>query len=215
MKETFIIRTEWFDSIGLISPLEQAEIFRNLFLYHLGEELTFSTLNVKLIFSLILPNLARNITEYDKRRDTSAENGKLGGRPSKGEKKPNKPNSITYKPNETLSVLVTDTVIDTVSVIKEKNIKKEILNFSDLNLQKENISLTKQEHEKLISDYGQKVTSDAIIFLSNYKIEKKYKTQSDNLTIRRWVVEAVSGKKKGLMGGILVSELEKFSQNGG
>lgn len=87
MKETFIIRTEWFDSIGLISPLEQAEIFRNLFLYHLGEELTFSTLNVKLIFSLILPNLARNITEYDKRRDTSAENGKLGGRPSKGEKK--------------------------------------------------------------------------------------------------------------------------------
>jgi hypothetical protein len=31
MKETFIIRTEWYESIGLISVEEQAEIFRNLF----------------------------------------------------------------------------------------------------------------------------------------------------------------------------------------
>jgi hypothetical protein len=223
MKETFIIRTEWYESIGLISVEEQAEIFRNLFLYHLGEELTFSTLNVKMFFSLIIPNLARNISEYDKRRDTSAKNGILGGRPKKENKKPNKPNSITYKPNETLSVIVTDSVsvIDTVldnvidNDLKEKNIKKEFFDFSNLDLKKKNIALTKTEYEKLISDFGETATNDSIIFLSDYKIEKKYKTQSDNLTIRRWVIDAVKKTKKtNSFGGILVSELEKYSQHG-
>jgi hypothetical protein len=51
--------------------------------------------------------------------------------------------------------------------------------------------------------------------LSDYKIEKKYKTQSDNLTIRRWVIDAVKKTKKtNSFGGILVSELEKYSQHG-
>jgi len=83
MKETFIVRTEWFASISKLSEIEQSAILKNLFLYHLGEvdKLEFPTLSVELIWGLLIPNLVRNIDSYDKRRETSSENGKLGGRP--------------------------------------------------------------------------------------------------------------------------------------
>ncbi|MBK8828866.1 MAG: hypothetical protein IPO26_19930 [Saprospiraceae bacterium] len=35
-KETFIIRTEWYEAISELEPSDQATIFRNLFLYHLS-----------------------------------------------------------------------------------------------------------------------------------------------------------------------------------
>jgi hypothetical protein len=56
---------------------------------------------------------------------------------------------------------------------------------------KENIKLTKQEVERLEKDYGKELTQKAIQYLSDYKIEKKYKTADDNLTLRRWVFDAV------------------------
>lgn len=139
MKETFIIRTEWYEAISELSVKDQAIIFNNLFLYHMNlpEKINTHGIAVKLVWKLIEPNLKRNIENYDKRKDTSVENGKKGGRPKKEEneeidklpdennlnnlKKPNekpneneKPNAKTKKPNETLSV--SDTVTDSVSV---------------------------------------------------------------------------------------------------
>lgn len=123
MKETFILRTEWYESIKELSDIEQANILKNLFEYHMGntENITTSTLQVKLIWKLIEPNLKRNITAYDKRSETSALNGALGGRPPKNEK-PNKPNRKPNKPIKSLSVsdIVSDT--DIVSDI-ENDIK--------------------------------------------------------------------------------------------
>lgn len=60
----------------------------------------------------------------------------------------------------------------------------------------ENVLLTSSEYERLCEDYGKELTDKSIIFLSSYKIEKDYKTKSDNLTIRRWVMDAV--KKNGV-----------------
>src|SRR5688500_3176522 len=122
MKETFIIRTEWHKAISELKPTEQAIIFNNLFNYHEGNEnlINLKNLGVNLVWKLIEPNLKRNIDDYDRRRETSKENGRLGGRPLKNKQleeneKPNnlieKPNE-TQKPNETLSVIVTDTVTD-------------------------------------------------------------------------------------------------------
>jgi hypothetical protein len=107
MKETFILRTEWYDAIKELSDIEQAVIFRNLFEYHSGNEVNTSsfTLPVKLVWSLIEPNLKRNIISYDKRSETY---------------------NLTEKPNkpiETLSVSVSvsdsDTVSDTDTVKEE------------------------------------------------------------------------------------------------
>jgi|688.fasta_scaffold159290_1 hypothetical protein len=125
MKETFIIRTEWMDSILELDPLDQAQVFRNLFHFHAGEEnlINLNNLSVKLVWKLIEPNLKRNIVSYDKRSLTSADNGRRGGRPKStfaDNQEDNNLNNLTQKPIETkepiesLSVSVSDS--DSVSV---------------------------------------------------------------------------------------------------
>lgn len=68
---------------------------------------------------------------------------------------------------------------------EEKEIKK---------LYRDNIFLLEKENNSLISDYGDYFTNQCYDLLSSYKIEKGYKTKSDYLTIKRWVVKAVTEK---------------------
>jgi hypothetical protein len=146
MKETFIIRTEWMEAISTL-PLElQGQLLQNLFAYHAGQENLINLKNpmVNLVWLMIKPNLIRNIEEYDRRRETSARNGKMGGRPPKvsnlAEKpknnlinlnKPTALNEETKKPIESLIVLVPDSVSDSVIVSDFKREKKPLLNDSE------------------------------------------------------------------------------------
>jgi len=133
MKETFIIRTEWYEAISELSLSDQGTIFKMLFEYHIDEtKINLNNLNnlsVKLVWKLIEPNLKRNINQYDNRCKTSAQNGKLGGRPPKMEKPKNNLNNL----NKPLSDIVSDTdsvlVSDTVSENDiEKPIKSKVKN---------------------------------------------------------------------------------------
>ncbi len=54
-----------------------------------------------------------------------------------------------------------------------------------------NILLTDTERDKLIEELGQSFFDRLITFYSAWKAEKNPKTKSDNLTIRRWVIDAV------------------------
>ena len=92
-----------------------------------------------------------------------------------------------------------NTVIDGVSApempqskVKESKVKEIKLKFKD------NIFLTENENQKLISEHGKEIVEKAYNFLSSYKIEKSYTTKSDYLTIRRWVLEAVNKPNKTL-----------------
>ncbi len=117
MKETFIVRTEWAAAILELEPADQATIFQNLFHFHSGNEnlINLNNLPVKLIWRLIEPSLIRTVEKYDKRCETSAANGKKGGRPKKEASENlnnlNKPTSEPNekaKPNESLSDSVHD-----------------------------------------------------------------------------------------------------------
>lgn len=71
-----------------------------------------------------------------------------------------------------------------------KNVKKEKKkHYAD------NITLTESEYEKLCAEYGKDLADGSVSHLSSYKIEQGYKTKSDYLTIKRWVIDAI--KKKG------------------
>lgn len=59
-----------------------------------------------------------------------------------------------------------------------------------------NIKLTDKELERLESEYGKAQVEKVINFLSSYKKEKNYVTKDDNLTIRRWVLDACKVSKK-------------------
>lgn len=57
---------------------------------------------------------------------------------------------------------------------------------------RDNIALTEKENWQLNNEYGSTEVNRLYDYLSAYKIEKSYKTKSDYLTIKRWVVDAVS-----------------------
>lgn len=57
-----------------------------------------------------------------------------------------------------------------------------------------NVLLTDEERERLDKDYGYAANA-YIDFLDEYIEEKGYKSNSHNLSIRRWVVDAVDKKK--------------------
>lgn len=124
MKETFIIRSEWWDSIQELSIEDRSILFDNLFHYHREDfdKINLNNLSVKLVWKLIEPQLRRNIEAYDKRVETSRENGKKGGRPPGAKKivpikKPNKP-SIT------LSDIDSDIVKEEKKPPKPQKLKK-------------------------------------------------------------------------------------------
>lgn len=77
---------------------------------------------------------------------------------------------------------------------EKKDKKKDIIpkiSFS------ESVEMTQIEYDRLVSEFGEDVTKKAIDYLTSYKAEKGYKTKSDNLTIRRWVIDAVTKQKGG------------------
>ena len=128
-KETFIVRTEWFDALSDLSRNDRCIVFDNLFHYHMGNMhlVDLSKSSIKALWKLLVPGLKRNIKDYDKRRDTSGINGKKGGRPRKEEhenlNKPNaKPNNL-IEPIETLPVPVLVLVPDPVLVPELKEPK--------------------------------------------------------------------------------------------
>lgn len=58
------------------------------------------------------------------------------------------------------------------------------------------VLLTDEEVERLISQYGAERTEEAIAFLDDYKKRKGYVSKDDNLTLRKWVFDAVEEEKR-------------------
>ena len=58
------------------------------------------------------------------------------------------------------------------------------------------ILVTKRDVARCGNTTSRKVVSELYDYLSAYKIEKSYKTKSDYLTIKRWVVDAVNKQNK-------------------
>ena len=54
-----------------------------------------------------------------------------------------------------------------------------------------NVMLTDAEYDRLCKDYGKEKSDKAIAYLDTYIPEKGYQTKDHNLTIRRWVMDAV------------------------
>ena len=58
------------------------------------------------------------------------------------------------------------------------------------------VLLTVKQFDKLVSDYGESKTQDAIKFFDEYIEMKGYKAKNHNLAMRKWVFDAVEREKK-------------------
>jgi hypothetical protein len=94
----------------------------------------------------------------------------------------------------------------------KKEISKEDKNICILGSQK-NIKLTDEELQVLKKDYPKEI-DDAIEFLSLYIADKgdKSKSKTHNLTIRRWVIDAVKEKKQKTVPFAKKSNVGNFEQ---
>lgn len=92
----------------------------------------------------------------------------------------------------------------------DKPINKEtIKQINNKPLEQSNIKLTIIEYEKLVNEFTEPIILSSIKFLSDYKLEKGYKTKSDNLTIRRWVIKAVKEQIQKQPKGNIIDEALK------
>ena len=134
-KKSFLMYLEYEEQLADLSDEELGQLMRAIFQYEKdGTEPKFIGL-LKMAFSFIKGNLNRDKQKYDKRCETSAINGKKGGRPSN--KKPNeKPNEKPKKPkkadidNEIDNDNDTDNEIDNDIVIDNDNDNELIDLFS-------------------------------------------------------------------------------------
>jgi hypothetical protein len=198
MKDTFIIRSEWYLAISKLNDTQKAIILTNLFKFHSDGEVDLFDALVELVWSFIEPNLIRNMTNYEERVKKASENGKKGGRP-KSEENLNKGlafSETNKKPIESLnvSVSVSDSVSDneSVSVSDKKGApaREEFLFFCqtldiDFEALKETIGAKydtwvkagwKDGNAKQIDDWQQKIINT----LPYLKPMPKKKTQTEN-----------------------------------
>lgn len=112
-KQSFIIYKSWEEAFSLLTIEEQAQMMKNLFLWHRNEQPVLNTPSLNIVWKLIQFNLIQNAENYDKRSETSAQNGAKGGAP-KGNKnalkkkydefnQPNQPNLTYNNPNDNVN----------------------------------------------------------------------------------------------------------------
>ena len=100
MKKTFILKSNWIEIFDNLSDKQAGLLIKSLFNYNVkGEkpaDLTDKEVNA--YFNMMLLDCKEFTEKYDRRCETSSENGKMGGRPRKPNKPNSKPNNLS-KPN--------------------------------------------------------------------------------------------------------------------
>lgn len=148
-------------------------------------------------------------SSYDRRMETSKENGRKGGRPKKEKPNENLKNQqviLGYekKPNETNNK---DKKEDKDNLKKEKCVKEKAADAAprpqdnhkqvDLKIQlAENVSMTNAEYKKLLDAYGPTDTARLIEILDNYKGSKGKRYKSDYRAILSWCVDRLEEEKR-------------------
>ena len=90
------------------------------------------------------------------------------------------------------------------SISNSNNINNNILDNSNTNNKKDtkhkygefkHVLLTDAEHDRLVNDFGEEETHDAIRYLDEYIEMKGTKYKNHNLALRKWVFRAVKEQK--------------------
>lgn len=85
MKNTFVFYRSWLDAYEKLDCDERGRFIMNFkhFIDGRLDLISTPTLHEELLWSQVIPLLKKNGDEWDRRAETSKENGKKGGRPKR------------------------------------------------------------------------------------------------------------------------------------
>lgn len=182
--DSFVLYTDQKEVVRKLTDEQAGKLLKGLYYYAETEEFPKLDITLDLVITSFVTTINRDKKKYDRRCETSAINGRLGGRPKK-------PNENLMKPKKADSD--SDSVSDSDSEIKKEKIQKK--KFGEY----KHVLLADKELQSLVRDYGDTLTSQSITYLDEYIEMKGYKAKSHYLCIRKWVVQAVKEHSKGKM----------------
>lgn len=206
MEKSFNFKESYYNVMKMLTPEAQASFVMGINSYYFdGVEPNFNDIVLKASWALIKPQLETSEKKVGRPRKETVEPihievGKVEDKKEEpiviGEKIDDFDLMLStpdVKPQEEKPVdngfnffgsSYTPTETKPKKAKKEKEPKHRYGTYS-------NVELTDAEIERLNNEYGKDKTNKAIEYLSGYKQEKGYKTKDDNLTMRRWVFDAV------------------------
>lgn len=94
--------------------------------------------------------------------------------------------NVTSNVTETQSNAIDIDIEKDIEIEKEKKKEKKIA-YGEYS----HVKLTQTEYDRLVKDYGEQETKNAIKYFDEYIEDKGYKSKSHNMAMRRWVFDAV------------------------
>ena len=180
--DSFVLYTDQIDVIKKLTDEQAGILLKSLYYYAETGQIPELDTTLDLVITPFITTINRDKKKYDRRCETSAINGRLGGRPKK-------PNENLTKPKKADSDSVSDSDSNS-DIEKEKSKKKKFGEYK-------NVLLAEKELQSLVRDYGDVLTNQSITYLDEYIEMKGYKAKSHYLCIRKWVVKAVKEHSKG------------------
>lgn len=119
MKNSFVMYTDYYEHIGLLTMEQRGALFTGIMCYASGREMPDMDGMTQMAFSFIKSQMDRDATRYEKTVEARSQAGKKGGRPKKeanafseNQEKAKKANAFSEKQTKTKKA-DTDTVTDT------------------------------------------------------------------------------------------------------
>ncbi len=100
MKNSFLIYHEYRDILEDLTNEELGKLFRAIFDYEIDNKIPHFVGLMKMAFMVIKGNLDRDRNKYDKRCESSSENGKKGGAPKGNQNAKKQPKNNLKQPNQ-------------------------------------------------------------------------------------------------------------------
>ena len=189
MKQSFLLKNNWIGIFDKLSDKQAGVLIKMLFEYNVNGDVKAGISDdvVNAYFNMMILDCIHFKESYDRRSETSAKNGKLGGRPKN--EKPNKPNSKPKKPNN-LSKPVIEIEIENENEnendLKEKTLKRK----------KEDLKIREEKFYKECAEYVGQYPKDMIREFYDYWTEQnksgtkmRFELQNTwalNLRIAKW-----------------------------
>lgn len=201
-KDTYVMYKAWSKGILKLTDAQAGQLIKAICSMQNGEDTEPDDIGVAALFEIFkekmiedaeayqakVERLKKNLEGADKSQKAKSVNPKGN---QKGTKREPKGEQMEAGAPYTYTYTYTETYPDT-DTVKDKKTKEFKEKYGELG----NVSLTVKEREKLIEEYGRELTEKAIEYLDGYIEDKGYKSKSNYLAIKRWVIDAVKEKER-------------------